>query len=270
MAMRTASKSSAVRGSRNACRPIPIAAERSGLDRVAEDLGDADLAAAVRLVLEADHPPGDHRPRRDDGPGSQLEGAELRQPALEPLLGLADRHAGTPRLLADRAAHRSREVPGLDPGDAERRGMDAGQPMALLGRDGKTEARVPGSRTSRPSRHASSRPAGSGGTRPTGPAPAHRTGPRSHARIIEPQDGRRGRPGAWTGTRGTGSGRARYRRARPGPDLRRGRVRREEDGVRPPDDPRRGPSPSSAASGAGRSARVALAASRPRTASGAR
>jgi len=71
---------------------------------VAEDLEDADLARARRLVFQPDHPHRCHRTRTEIHPRPHLEQAVLRRPAPTGGLKLAHHQAIAERLLPDCAA----------------------------------------------------------------------------------------------------------------------------------------------------------------------
>jgi hypothetical protein len=86
----------------------------------AEDFEDADLAAALGLVLEPDHPHRRHRARAEVHPRAHLEPPVVRRPAPVRGLELAHHLAVAKRLLADRAADLAREDARLDPRDPQR------------------------------------------------------------------------------------------------------------------------------------------------------
>lgn len=88
---------------------------RPGLQSLSEDLEDADLGGACRLVLQPDHPHGGHRPRAELHPRADLEPPVVRRPAPLGRLGLAHHQAVAERLLPDRAADRAGEDSGLNP-----------------------------------------------------------------------------------------------------------------------------------------------------------
>jgi hypothetical protein len=94
---------------------MPTPAEVPGPDGVPEHLRDADLRRTTGIVLEADHPEGDHRAGGHHPTRPQLDVAVVGSPAPEGLLLLTYRESVAVRLLADGAADRSREVAGLDP-----------------------------------------------------------------------------------------------------------------------------------------------------------
>jgi hypothetical protein len=90
------------------------------LQGVAEDLEDADLRAARRLVLQPDHPHRGHRPRAEIHARADLDQPVVRRPAPVRRLELAHHHAVAERLLSDRAADRPGEHSGLDARDPQR------------------------------------------------------------------------------------------------------------------------------------------------------
>src|SRR3954454_11553407 len=89
-------------------------------DVAAEDLDDADLARALRLVLEPDHPQRDHRARVVDRAQTRLDAAVVREVEARLGLRLADDRVGVEgALLAAVAADRAGEHAGLQRGDAQ-------------------------------------------------------------------------------------------------------------------------------------------------------
>src|SRR4051794_3330088 len=89
-------------------------------DVAAEDLDDADLARALRLVLEADHPQRDHRARVGDRAQARLDATVAREVEAHLRLRLADDRVSVEgALLAEVAADRAREHAGLQRGDAQ-------------------------------------------------------------------------------------------------------------------------------------------------------
>src|SRR3954471_20964893 len=83
-------------------------------DVAAEDLDDADLARALRLVLEADHPQRDHRARVVDRAQTRLDAAVVRDVQARLALRLTDDRLGVEGApLAAVAADRAGEHAGL-------------------------------------------------------------------------------------------------------------------------------------------------------------
>src|SRR5262249_41372671 len=89
-----------------------------GPDVATEDLADADLGRAFGLVLVADHPERDHRVRVVARPSAKLDPAVQRRVQADVGLLLADDGLRVEPVLADAAAERPREAPGLEGGDA--------------------------------------------------------------------------------------------------------------------------------------------------------
>ena len=98
----------ATEGHRDAVRPAQHA--------VTEDLNQADLAAAHRLILQTDQPRRKHGPRADGGPAGHLDMPVMRRETPLGRLGLGDNQAFRERLLPAAATHRSRPIPTLDRG----------------------------------------------------------------------------------------------------------------------------------------------------------
>ena len=107
---------------------------RFGTDVAPEDLADADLGRPGRHVTETDHPQGDHVGRVVDRATANLEDPVLRCVERDAPLFLADDEPVAEMDLAEAAAERPGEDPGL-----ERRGacptVEFGAPRMLIGID---------------------------------------------------------------------------------------------------------------------------------------
>src|SRR6185437_10571681 len=73
-------------------------------DVATEDLADADLRRAVRLVLVADHPQRSHRARVVGEARAELDASVLRRTEADVRLRLADDGVRMEPVLADRRA----------------------------------------------------------------------------------------------------------------------------------------------------------------------
>jgi hypothetical protein len=93
---------------------------RVGCHVPSEDLADADLRRLTGLVLVADQPERDHAPTVRDGFGTDLDQAEPRRVQPGHALRLPDHEIGSEPVLADGAADRPGELPGLQRGDPDR------------------------------------------------------------------------------------------------------------------------------------------------------
>src|SRR2546430_3055542 len=109
---------------------------------IAEHLEDADLARALRLVLNAHHPDRRHGTRGQLHARADLQNAILRRPAPPRRLYLPHAQPVTERLLANRAANRAGKYAGLDTRDPQRPLVLDGAPQALLGRDRQPQLRT--------------------------------------------------------------------------------------------------------------------------------
>src|SRR6185312_11041569 len=87
---------------RGVAERVDAAADRRGVavDGVAEHLDEADLAAALRAVLHADHPGREHRPRPERRPALDLDPAVQRHEPARLRLLLAHHETVAERLLS--------------------------------------------------------------------------------------------------------------------------------------------------------------------------
>src|SRR5262249_6221223 len=104
---------------------------RAWADVAAEDLADADLRGALRLVLEADEPERDHAPRVVARPGPHLEPPVPRRIEARGGLLLAHDRFGVEPVLAHDAPERTGEDAGLERGDAQA-AVELGTPRRLI------------------------------------------------------------------------------------------------------------------------------------------
>ena len=124
-------------GSRNGWTPMPTAAVGRAVlgQRVAEDLEDADLARALGLVLEADHPDRRHRARAELHARADLQHAVARRPAPLRRLGLAHDGARRGTAAGRRCCPRRRRTRRTGYPRRAAAARDRGAPQALPGRD---------------------------------------------------------------------------------------------------------------------------------------
>ena len=105
-----------------------------GGDVSSEDLADADLRRAPRLVLVADHPERNHRARVVARLGAQLDPAVLRRVEANVRLRLAHDRLRIEPVLANRAADRAGELTRLQRRHAKP-AVELGTPRLLVGLD---------------------------------------------------------------------------------------------------------------------------------------
>jgi hypothetical protein len=106
-----------------------------------EDLDDAELSRALRLILEADHPQGDHvrwvveraDPRLEEPVCRRVEGARY--------VLLPDRDPVAEAVLPDATAEWSRGHPGLERGDAQLP-VELGAPGPLVSLDDEAQPAI--------------------------------------------------------------------------------------------------------------------------------
>src|SRR5215212_2620825 len=108
-------------------------------DTVPEDLNQADLTAALGLVLQADHPRREHRPWTESDPAGHLDVSVVRCEAPLRGMGLGDDQAWPERLLAAGAAHRSGPIAALDRRYPQWAVVQVRAPQRLIWRDRKTQ-----------------------------------------------------------------------------------------------------------------------------------